>query len=130
MDRATIDGPKGVINHMPGMVTAVRAGGFIFFSAVRGWNPASKGSDDVREQAAQAFENVKAVLEHNGLTMRHVVKVTMYLNDLAYRDPIHEVWVKYFPVDPPARTAMQVSNASASPTGKALFVMDVIALAA
>ncbi len=130
MDRATVADPAGIDGRMPGMVTAVRAGGFLFFSAVRGWNPKSKGSDDVREQAARAFENMKTILEANGLTMRHVVKVTMYLNDLNDRDPIHEVWMRYFPVDPPARTAMQVANASASPDGKALFVMDVIALAA
>ena len=69
------------------------------------------------------------MLEHRGLTLRHVVKVTMYMNELSYRDLIHEVWMKYFPVDPPARTAFQVLDANAAPGGNAHFVLDVVALA-
>jgi hypothetical protein len=51
------------------------------------------------------------------------------MNDLNYRDLIHEVWMKYWPEDPPARTAFQVVNASASPKANAHFVLDVVALA-
>ena len=115
---------------MAGMVSGVKAGGFIFFSAIRGRNPKTRQfSDDTREQARQAFDNLKLMLEHEGLTLRHVVKVTMYLNDLEMRDPIHEIWKEYWPVDPPARTAMQVLNANANPKANAHFVLDVIALA-
>jgi 2-iminobutanoate/2-iminopropanoate deaminase len=113
---------------MPGMVTGVRAGELIFFSAIRGRDPSTNASsDDTREQAAQAFENLRVLLESLGLTLRNVVKITMYLNDLAYRTRIEEVWKKYFPVDPPAWTTMQVADANASPGGNAHFVFDVIA---
>lgn len=130
MDRETIETPEGGLARMPGMVTAVRAGNLIFFSAIRGRNPqTNRSSDDTREQAAQAFENLKFLLESRGLSLAHVVKVTMYLGDLAYRNPIHEVWMKYFPENPPARTAFQVADPNASPGGNAHFVLDVIALA-
>lgn len=129
-DRETVDGPEGGPRHMRGMVTAVKAGGFIFFSAIRGRDPATKTfSPQTQQQARQAFENVRAILEHRGLSLRHVVKVTMYLNDLEYRNPIHEVWKEFFPENPPARTALRVVNASASPRGNPHFVLDVLALA-
>jgi 2-iminobutanoate/2-iminopropanoate deaminase len=129
-ERETLERPHGGPRRR-GMVTAVKARGFIFFSAIRGRNPLTKTySEDTREQARQAFENIKAILEHHGSTLRHVVKVTMYLNDLAYRNPIHEVWKEYFPEDPPARTALRVVNASASARWHPHFVLDVIALAA
>jgi 2-iminobutanoate/2-iminopropanoate deaminase len=130
MIRETVESPPDGPTHMRGMVAGVRAGGFIFYSAIRGRDPITKTfSDDTRVQAAHAFDSLKVLLEHQNLTLRHVVKVTMYMNDLEYRDLIHEVWMKYFPVDPPARTAMQVVNASASPKGNAHFVLDVVALA-
>jgi 2-iminobutanoate/2-iminopropanoate deaminase len=130
MDRETLVIPDGGPSRMPGMVTGVRAGGLLFFSAIRGRNPVTnKLSDDIREQSRQAFENLSLLLSARGLTLRHVVKVTLYLNDLAHRNAFHEVWMEYFPVDPPARIALQVGDANASPGGNAHFVLDVIALA-
>jgi 2-iminobutanoate/2-iminopropanoate deaminase len=130
MDRETIESPPDGPAHMAGMVAGVRAGNLIFFSAIRGRDPVTKKfSDDTKVQAAHAFDGLKVMLEHRKLTLKHVVKVTMYMNDLSYRDLIHEVWMKYFPVDPPARTAFQVVNASAAPHGNAHFVLDVVALA-
>lgn len=130
MDRETIESPPGGPKHMKGMVAGVRAGNLIFFSAIRGRDPATgQFSDDTKEQARHAFDGLKAMLEHSGLTLAHVVKVTMFMNDLNYRDLIHEVWMQYWPENPPARTAFQVVNASAAPHGNAHFVLDVIALA-
>jgi 2-iminobutanoate/2-iminopropanoate deaminase len=130
MDRETIATPADGPSRMDGMVTGVRAGSLLFLSAIRGRNPVTnRSSDDTKEQAAQAFENIKAILASRGLTLAHVVKVTLYLGDLRYRNPIHEVWMTYFPENPPARTAMQVADPNASPGGNAHFVMDVVALA-
>lgn len=129
-ERETLEDPTRGPRGMKSMVAAVKGGGYVFFSAVRGRDPATKSfSDDPREQARHALESVKATLEHRGLALRHVVKVTLFMNDLEYRNPFHEVWKEYFPQDPPARTALRVVNANASPRGKAHFVLDVIALA-
>ncbi len=130
MDRETIRTPPGGPERMEGMVAGVKAGGFLFFSAIRGRNPATnKTSDDTREQARQAFENLKVLLEGAGVTLQHVVKVTLYLSDLRYRGAFHEVWMQYFPENPPARIAVQVADANASPGGNSRFALDVIALA-
>jgi 2-iminobutanoate/2-iminopropanoate deaminase len=115
---------------MEGMVSGVRAGGFLFFSALRGRDPQTNTmSDETREQARQAFESLKVLLESEGVTLQHVVKVTLYLGDLRYRREFHEVWMEYFPANPPARVAVQVADANAAPGGNAHFVLDVIALA-
>jgi 2-iminobutanoate/2-iminopropanoate deaminase len=130
MDRATIPTAPDAPDRMPGMVSGVRAGGFLFLSAIRGRDPKTNTlSDDTRTQARQALENLRHMLEGAGVGLQHVVKVTLYLSDLAYRKDFHEVWREYFPTDPPARTALQVADANAAPGGNAHFVLDVIALA-
>ena len=115
---------------MDGMVSGVKANGFIFFSAIRGRNPETdKSSDDTKEQARQALENLKVLCEGSGITLGHVVKVTLFLQDLKYRAPFHEVWMEYFPKDPPARIAVRVADANTQPGGNAHFALDVIAYA-
>ena len=130
MDRKTLTTPMNAPGRMEGMVSGVRAGGFLFFSALRGRDPQTNTmSDETREQARQAFESLKVLLESEGVTLQHVVKVTLYLGDLRYRREFHEVWMEYFPANPPARVAVQVADANAAPGGNAHFVLDVIALA-
>jgi 2-iminobutanoate/2-iminopropanoate deaminase len=115
---------------MAGMVPGVKAGGFLFLSAIRGRDPdAGAISEDPVEQARQAFRNLQAVLAASGATLAHVVKVTLYLHDLEMRKPFHQVWMEFFPEDPPARIAICVADANAAPGGKAFFALDVIALA-
>lgn len=122
--------PPGGPTHGSGMVPGTKAGGFIFFSAIRGIDPITgKASDDTTEQARQALENLRSLVVAAGGTLEHVVKVTLYLQDLKYRTPFHEVWMEYFPKDPPARIALQVADANAQPGRNAHFALDVIALA-
>ena len=51
----------------------------------------------------RALDNLRALLEANGATLQHVVKVTLYLQKLKYRTAFHKVWMEYFPENPPAR---------------------------
>lgn len=130
MDRKILTSPPGGPKHGKGMVPGVKAGGFLFFSAIRGGDPATgEWSEDTSVQARRALENLKMLLEDNGATLGHVVKVTLYLHELKYRTPFHEVWMEYFPENPPARIAIRVADANASESGRAHFALDVIALA-
>ena len=120
----------GAPERMPGMVSGVRAGPLVFLSAVRGRDPQTNAmSDDTAQQARQAFDNVAAILGGEGLGLSSVVKVTLYLAKLEYRTAFHAVWMEYFGENPPARMAVEVSDANAAPGGKAHFVLDVIAWA-
>jgi len=131
MRKEVIPTPPGAPERIPGMVSGIRAGGFLFFSAIRGRDPqTNKISEDLRTQARQAFENLKLMLEAAGATLDDVVKVTLYLGDLHHRTVFHEIWMEYFPRNPPARIAVQVADANAAPGGNAHFALDVIALAA
>jgi 2-iminobutanoate/2-iminopropanoate deaminase len=118
-------------DRMEGMVPGVKAGGFLFLSAIRGRDPATgKMMDDPLLQARQALRNLEAVLAGSGATLAHVVKVTLYLHDLEKRKPFHQAWMEFFPTNPPARIAVGVADANAAPGGKAHYALDVIALAA
>lgn len=130
MIRETIDIPDGGVSRMAGMVTGVRAGDLLFFSAMRGRNPETNASsDDAYEQAAQALRNLRIVLESRGSRMRDVVKVTVYLSEGVDLAPFDVAWEECFSEDAPARTVLHVADASATPSGKAHFVLDVIAKA-
>jgi 2-iminobutanoate/2-iminopropanoate deaminase len=130
MDRSSMPQSPDAPDRMAGMVPGVRAGGFLFLSAIRGREPGTGTmSDDPLEQARRALRNVEAVLAASEATLHHVVKVTLYLADLEMRKPFHEAWMEFFPSDPPARIAICVADANAAPGGKAYFALDVIALA-
>jgi len=121
--------PAGGPRRMSGMVDRVVAGGFVFFSAIRGRTTADGFAADVRDQARQAFANIQASLAETGLTLAAVVKVTVYLNDLDLRPGFHQVWREVFAGSPPARTVVRVADANAERGGGALFALDVIAYA-
>ncbi|MDT2020044.1 RidA family protein [Methylocella sp. CPCC 101449] len=134
LDRQSMAQSPQAPERMAGMVPGVRAGGFLFLSAIRGREPQSGDkaggmSDDPLTQARQALKNLEAVLAASGATLAHVVKVTLYLHDLEKRTPFHQAWMEFFPQDPPARIAICVADANAAPGGKAHFALDVIALA-
>ncbi|MGE5216512.1 MAG: RidA family protein, partial [Chloroflexota bacterium] len=128
LEKVIIAPPEGSA-HGKGLVQGLKAGGFIFFSAIHGNDPVTgKESDDTKEQARVAFENLKILLTGAAATLGHGVKVTLYLHDLKYRLPFHDVWMEYFPKDAPARVAIQVADANAQPPRNAHFAIDVIAL--
>ncbi len=57
-----------------------------------------------------ALENMKRTLEAAGSSLEKVVKVTVFMRDMADFNKLNEVYAKYFPVDPPARTCVAVKE--------------------
>ncbi len=105
----------------------VKAGGFVFFSGQIALDPATGelGTGDVVAQTEQVMENIEAVLAAAGLTFADVVKSTIFLADLADFAKVNEVYGRRFPVEPPARSTVEVQGL---PRG-ALVEIEVIALA-
>ncbi|MBI3961987.1 MAG: RidA family protein [Deinococcus sp.] len=60
------------------------------------------------EQAALTFENVKTILEAAGASTKDVVKVNVYLTDLANFQAMNAVYRRHFSEPYPARTTVQV----------------------
>ena len=63
-----------------------------------------------KEQVVRVLENIKAIVEAAGGTLRNIVKVTVYLRDISKFSEFNEVYSKYFSEEPPARVVVEVSN--------------------
>jgi len=84
---------------------AVVAGGLVFVAGQGPFDPATGAIDGttVQEQTRRCLQNVEAILEAAGSSMRKVVSVTFMLRDAADFPGLNEEWVRWFPTDPPAR---------------------------
>ena len=67
------------------------------------------GEGDLRAQAVQVLENIKAILEHSHATMDDVVKVTVYVTDIRAFNDITDIREKYFPANGPSSVICEVS---------------------
>lgn len=63
---------------------------------------------DIREQARNAFTNLKSVLEAAGSGLEKVTHLTQYFTDIRDVAAVDEVFAEFFPSDYPARTVVQV----------------------
>ena len=105
---------------------AVRAGGLIFVSGQLPIDPGSgrleRGA--VSRQTEMVLTAVRNILEEAGSGLEKVVKVTVFMTDLGGFAEVNEVFARFFPTDPPARSAVGVA---ALPKDAGIEV-DVIAL--
>jgi 2-iminobutanoate/2-iminopropanoate deaminase len=60
-----------------------------------------------RQQAELTFQNIGALLEAAGSSWEHVVRVGVFLADLANFAELNEIYRQYFRVPYPARTTVQ-----------------------
>lgn len=91
---------------------AVESGGFLFCSGQISIDPKTDQVflGPVEEQAKMALENIRAVLKVAGLDFKHVVKTTIYLLNMNDFATVNEVYGKYFPEQPPARSTVAVAG--------------------
>ena len=83
------------------------------------------GVGDIKVQTRQVLENLKAVLEEGGATLDDVVKVTVFVTNVAeHFSQIHEVRAEFWGKDYPASTLVEVS-ALANPD----FLIEIEAVA-
>ena len=89
----------------------VRLGGLVFTAGQLGIVPGTRSfaGPDIESQTRQALENVKAVLEAAGSCLQHVVKTTVFLQDIGEFSRMNGVYAEFFPDAPPARSAVQVA---------------------
>ena len=63
----------------------------------------------IKAETKQTIENIKAVLEHHGLSLDHVVKCTVVLSDINDFSSFNDVYTQYF-TKKPARTTFAASG--------------------
>jgi len=101
----TYDAPAAVGPYSQG----IRASDLIFVS---GQLPATRNgdliTDDIKAATKQSLENISAVLKAAGASMSNVVKVTVFLANMADFGAMNEVYKEFFTEPFPARAAVAV----------------------
>lgn len=64
----------------------------------------------IEDQTRRTLDNLKAVLEADGLTMDHIVSTTVFLKDISEFGKMNEVYATYFKEAPPARATVEVAR--------------------
>jgi len=108
MPKQVVHTPKVPPARVP-LSQAIKAGDWVFASGQLGLDVATGKlvAGGIAAETRQVCENLKAILEAAGSSLANVVKVTIYMVDLAELMPMNAVFSEYFPVDPPARTTFQ-----------------------
>ncbi len=90
---------------------AVRVGDLLFCAGQIPISPADGNlvPGDIKAQTERVLENVKAILDDQGLTFANVVKSTVFMVNLADFAAMNEVYAKYFTSNFPARSTIQVA---------------------
>ena len=91
---------------------AILSNGFFFCSGTIGLNAKNmqlKGKS-IEEQTSKVFENVKSVLASKELTLADVVKVNVYLTDMANFSKMNIIYEEQFGMHKPARTTVAVAS--------------------
>ena len=106
---------------------AIRAGDTVYLSGQIPLDPDTGElvAGDMEAQVRRVFENLKAVAEAAGGDLSQVVKLTVYLTDLAHFALVNRVMAEYFTQPYPARAAVGVA---ALPRGAAVEMDGILEL--
>ncbi|MEN9575671.1 MAG: hypothetical protein RL514_3526 [Verrucomicrobiota bacterium] len=90
---------------------AVRVGDLLFCAGQIPLDPATGQlvPGDIKDQTRRVLENVKCILDDQGLTFANVAKSTVFLTNLADFAGMNEIYSQYFTSDFPARSTIQVA---------------------
>ncbi len=105
---STENAPKAIGPYSQG----IKAGNFVFVSGQLPVDPQTgKFPDkDIAVLTRRSLDNISAVLYEAGMTMRDVVKTTVFLADMDDFKVVNEVYAGYFDDVPPARSAVAVAR--------------------
>jgi 2-iminobutanoate/2-iminopropanoate deaminase len=101
-------------------------GDFLFTSGQIALDPKTGNflEGTIEEETELVIKNIEAILTAAGLTLKEVVKCTVYLTDLGQFGRVNQVYERFFGESKPARACVQVA---ALPKG-AKIEMDAIAV--
>lgn len=117
-------------NQAPGAIgpysQAIEAGNFVFASGQIALDPATGAiiEGGIAEQTRQALTNAQNILKAAGTDLAHVVKTTVYLDNMDDFAAMNEVYAQFFSEPFPARSAVAVDKL---PKG-ALVEVEVLAV--
>ncbi len=105
---ATSDAPAAIGPYTQAKV----AGDFLFTAGQIPLDPTTMSlvDGDISAQTEQVMQNLAAVLRTAGSSFGQVLKTTCFLADLNDFPAFNEVYGRFFPHDPPARSTVQVAR--------------------
>lgn len=92
---------------------AIKANGFLFLSGQIAIDPSTGKMIEgtIEEQFARVFDNIEAILEAASSSLKHLVRVEIYLKDMADFAAVNKLYSERMSHEPkPVRHAMQVGN--------------------
>jgi 2-iminobutanoate/2-iminopropanoate deaminase len=91
---------------------AIKAGSFIFTAGQIALDPATAQivEGDVARQTVRVLDNLKGIVEAAGSSLARVVRATVYLKDMNDFAAMNDVYARYFPENPPARSTVEASR--------------------
>jgi reactive intermediate/imine deaminase len=91
---------------------AVRAGNTVYFSGQIPLDPATGAlvDGDIAAQTRRVFDNLAAVAKAAGGSLTQIVRVGIYVTDLANFATVNAVMAEYFQTPYPARSTIEVSG--------------------
>jgi len=103
----TEDAPKAVGAYSQ----AVRCANMLYTSGQIGLNPATGAmvADDVASQAKQVVKNLTAVIKEAGGNLNQIVKVTIFLEDMADFAEVNQIYADWLGEHKPARSTVAVA---------------------
>lgn len=103
--------PAGAITPTATWSVGARAGDFVFVAGMRGIDPATNTLVDGEEaRVRQAFLNMKLIAESEGASLRHAVRLVVYVTDMGRMRPlVNKVQAELWGEGPyPPRTIVEV----------------------
>jgi 2-iminobutanoate/2-iminopropanoate deaminase len=90
---------------------ANRANDLVFTAGQLGLDPATNElvAGGVEAETRQALTNIKHVLEAAGSSLKHVLKTTVFMRDMADFAKMNAVYAEFFTENYPARSTVQVA---------------------
>jgi 2-iminobutanoate/2-iminopropanoate deaminase len=107
------DAPKAIGPYSQGQVLSLPGGGRLVYTAGQVALDPVKGelvAGGIQAETERVLQNLGAVLAGAGCAMKDVVKTTVYLADMADFQAMNEVYGRYFPSAPPARTTIAAAG--------------------
>ena len=91
---------------------AVRVGQTLYVSGQIALDPVTNQLDisDISSETNMVMTNIGAILEAAGLSFQHVVKCSIFVNDMDNFAAVNEIYSQYFTESPPARETVEVSR--------------------
>ncbi len=100
------------VGRLPVFSHASIAGDLCFVSGTLGTRPGSftLAEGGIGPETRQTLENIRSILRGAGADLEDVVKVSVYVTDMADFRAMNEAYTEFFPGDPPARITLGVAG--------------------